>query len=206
MSTDLLKQIRGKSRKMLLVINVIKWGGVVLFIAAMGLLIWASFSPAEAFVAEKGVAHWSVSASIFGQGMFRAIIPFSILQPLTIDMFQVKAAFITFFLFRTLTFFPLFLYGVVQLQKIFYSIRETNTPFSAEIASRLRNISYVIILYALIADLFINIAITTFVTNILYIDLLNVSISGLTVGVLVLIISHIFRYGSYLQDEFDTTL
>lgn len=206
MITDRLNELRSNSKKMILIFKILKWGAILLSLSSIFLLIWATFLPQQDFYAEKGVAHWSLSVSLFEGSAFSAIIPFSILQPLSLDMFQAKTAFITYFLFRILISFPAFLYGVIQMEKIMLSILNIHTPFSTEIARRLRKISYVIITYALIGNLVINITIAIFVTHIFHINPLNISISGVIVGILILIISHIFFYGTYLQEEFDTTL
>src|SRR5699024_4333277 len=137
---------------------------------------------------------------------FFVTVPFSILQPLSTDMFQAKAAFLTFILFSIFIFILVLLYGVKHVKNILLSITEDHTPFLNHNVTRLRNLAYVIISYALVRYFIVNLAIILFVTHIFRINLMNVSLSGLMVGFLLSIGSQIFRYGAYLQEEYDTTL
>lgn len=206
MNIEAIKKIRSRSKNTLKLMNFISWGAIILLVVSIGLLIWASFLPQEAFHAEKGVANWSLNFAISEQGSANTIVPFSVLQPLSTDMFQAKSAFITFYLFSILTFILALLYGVKLVKSILLSISDNHTPFTNQNAIRFRNLALVIIGYSLLGDIIVNIAIVLFVTHIFNINLMNISLSGLIIGSLLLIVSQIFRYGAYLQEEFDTTL
>ncbi|WP_158702653.1 DUF2975 domain-containing protein [Paenibacillus faecalis] len=206
MNPDVLKQIKMRSNKIMTFMNLIIGGTIVFIVAAIGLLIWASFVPQESFQAEKGVAHWLLSVKISDHLSFSSIVPFSILQPLSTDRFQAKTAFITFLLSRMLIFMPVFLYGLKQIKNILLSITDTHTPFAVQNATRFRNLSYAVIGYSLLGNLILNLSIIIFVTNIFSIQLTNISLTGLMIGLLLMIVSHIFRYGAYLQEEYDSTL
>lgn len=205
MKTDVLNQIKNRVKKIMIIINLIMGGTIVFVVASIGLIIWASFLPQESFQAVKGVAHWLLSVSISDRFSFSTIVPFSILQPLSTDMFHAKTAFITFHLFRVIIFIPVFLYGLMQIKNILRSITDAHTPFTVQNAMRIRNLSYVVIGYSLLGNLIISLSNVIFVTKIFSISP-SISITGFIIGSLLLIVSHIFRYGAYLQEEFDTKL
>jgi len=188
---------------MLKVLNIITWGAYILLLAAVVVIIWASFLPQEVFHAERGVAYWLIRIDEAAQ---RAYIPFNILQAPSTDRIQAKSAFIIFTLFNSLIFMVVFLYGLKQIKNILQSITYSYTPFTIQNANRLKKLSFIIIGYALLGDLIINLLITLFVTDIFSVDISIFNILGLIIGALLFIISQIFLHGAYLQEEFDTTL
>lgn len=201
-----IDRIKNSSRNLLKVIKFVNMSLVFILLALLGGLIWASFLPQEAFHAERGGADWLLSLDISGKASFFASVSFNILQPLDPSMFQAKTAYITFFSTSIFIFFLVLLYGIKQVEKILLSITEHHTPFTNQNAMRLRKLAFIIIGYYLLGDLIVNIAMICFVTHIFHINLMNIGLSGLIIGALLLIISQIFRYGAYLQEEFDTTL
>lgn len=99
-----------------------------------------------------------------------------------------------------------FLYGLKQIKNVLQSITYSYTPFTIKNAKSLKKLSFIIIGYALLGDLIVNLLITLFVTDIFSVDISIFNILGLIIGVLLLIISQIFLHGAYLQEEVDTTL
>lgn len=205
-NTKAINKMKSRSKAIFWIMRFLTWGIGILLLVSIGLITWASFLPQDMFEATKGISHWSLSIAISEQGSFSVTVPFTILQGLNTDMFQAKAAFLTFTLVSILTFLLVFLYGVIQVKNILWSITEAYTPFTSQNAIRLRNLAFIIIGYSLLGNLIVNMAMVIFVTNIFIINLVNISISGLIIGSLLLIISQIFRYGAYLQKEYDTTL
>lgn len=188
---------------MVKVLNAITVGACIILIALLIVIIWASFLPQDIFHADRGVAHWLIRIDESAQS---ALIPFEILQPISTERFQAKSAFIFYTLFKTLIFMVVFLYGLKQIKNILQSIAFSYTPFTIQNAKWLKRISFIIIGYALFGDLIVNLLITLFVTGIFSIAISIFNILGLIIGVLLLIISQVFLYGAYLQEEFDTTL
>jgi len=71
---------------------------------------------------------------------------------------------------------------------------------------RLKKLAYTIIIYSVVVDLLSSLLCSIFVTKIYNLDLSNIHLSGVLIGWLIIIISDIFKYGVFLQKEFDTTL
>jgi len=204
MNTNTIEHIQNRSTTMLKVLNVINWGAIIIFLLLIVNIIRAGFFPAESFHVEQGVANWSMRTD---KSNITFLIPFSILQPLSSEMFEAKSAYITYSLFNTLTFMFVLLYGIKQVKDILYSIINSYTPFTIANTTRLRNLAFGIIGYGLFGKLIVNLSVALFVTQIVSITIFEIfNIFSIISGILLLIISHIFKYGVYLQEESDTTL
>jgi hypothetical protein len=81
-----------------------------------------------------------------------------------------------------------------------------SSPFILANAARLRRLGIAVILYSLLAKLVLNILICLVVTHIFSINLGGISLIGIIIGILVLFVSEIFRYGALLQEEHDLTI
>lgn len=206
MNTEAILQIKRRSRKILTFVNLLIWGACILTLIGIGLLVWASFLPKESFTAEQGIALWSLSVDQNSGGGFFLTVPFRILQPLSPNMFEAKTAFIVYLSSWMITFVSVLLYGMKQVRTILGSIVNSHTPFMRENANSFKKLAVAVIGYSLLGDLILNLAMVLFVTGIFNITLSNISISGLVIGLLLLIVSQIFSYGAYLQEEVDTTL
>lgn len=206
MNSEEINKMKKRSTTMLKILNIVTWGAGIFLFALIILLIWSVFLPQEAFHAEKGVDQWEFGVSPFANISFNSLVSFTILQGLSTDMFEAKTAYIIFTLFNTVTSMVVFLYGITQVKNMLLSVIDSHTPFMSENAVRLRNLSFVMIGYGLLGGLLVNVAIILFVTHIFSMNPLNINFSGLIIGVLLLILSQIFKYGAYLQEEVDTTL
>lgn len=207
MHTEAINQIKKRSTTILKVLNVITWIIIIFFAIYIGLVIWAGFLPAESFHAKSGVAYWSINVNMFGTSGLSTRIPFSILQSFRPEIFQAKTAFIIFTLFSTFTLLPVLLYGIKQVKCILETFIDSYTPFTLSNSNKLRNLAFTIIGYGLFGKLIVNLAVALFVTHrvsITFFEIFDIFI--IMCGALVFIISHIFKYGAYLQEEVDTTL
>ena len=202
--------VKGKAVLLKEILSLIYYGGIAIFVIIMCLTIAASFLPAERFSAEKGGAHWYLTVAISGtipaEPKFSIGIPFSVLSGVTTEFFNAKCAFFTFIIPFILFFFPTLIYGAKQLHEILISMINNHTPFTVENGNRLKKLSYIIIGYSLLAKPLINILMSVFIRPGFSLDFSNINLSGVLVGFLLLLISDIFNYGVYLQQENDATL
>ncbi|WP_234032663.1 DUF2975 domain-containing protein [Paenibacillus faecalis] len=86
------------------------------------------------------------------------------------------------------------------------SLSIPQAPIFLAKAVRLRRLGIVVILYSLLAKLVLNILICLLVTGFFSINLGGISLIGIIIGILVLFVSEIFKYGALLQEEHDSTL
>lgn len=198
--------MKNRAKNTSVILNVVYWVLIVLLLAILCLLIWAGFLSADKFHAEKGWDNWVLNIALTDGSSFFIAIPFKLLQPNGQNVIQAKAAFISVLLFSVLPFILVMLYGIKQVNNILLSITYNHTPFIIKNARRIRNLAFLIMGYSLFGHLLVNIAMIFTVTHIFSINITNISLSGFIIGFLILIISQIFQYGTYLQEEYDTTL
>ncbi|WP_340399026.1 DUF2975 domain-containing protein [Paenibacillus sp. FSL H8-0079] len=182
------------------------WGGIGLLIAMLSFNLWIGLKPQELFYAEKGIAHWFFSLPLSDTVTKSVMVPFTYFQPINPDMFDAKTAYLVVSLTNTTLIFITYIYSIGQIRNIIGSILSGSSPFSLANATRLRRLGVVVILYSLLAKLLLNILICLFVTRIFSINLGSISLIGIIIGILVLFVSEIFKYGALLQEEHDSTL
>ncbi|WP_338540280.1 DUF2975 domain-containing protein [Paenibacillus tundrae] len=182
------------------------WGGIAILIALVCFKLWIGLTPQELFTAEKGIAHWFFSVPLSDTVTNSVMVPFTYFQPINPDMFDAKTAYLVVTLTNTTLIFITYIYSIGQIRYIIGSILSGGSPFSLANATRLRRLGVVVILYSLLAKLILNILICLFVTRIFSINLGSISLIGIIIGILVLFISEIFKYGALLQEEHDSTL
>ncbi|BBI30869.1 DUF2975 domain-containing protein [Cohnella abietis] len=182
------------------------WGAIGLLIAFVCFDIWIGLKPQELFSAEKGIAHWSFSVPIWDTVTKSVLVPFTYFQPINPDKFDAKTAYLVVSLTNTVLAFCAYLYSIGQIRHIIGSILSGSSPFVLANASRLRKLGIAVILYSLLAKLILNIMICLLVTRIFSINLGGISLIGIIIGILVLFVSEIFKYGALLQEEHDSTI
>ncbi|WP_229753493.1 DUF2975 domain-containing protein [Paenibacillus segetis] len=193
-------------RNMYILLQILFFGGILLFMLIMGWDIWLSFKSQELFMAEKGIAHWSFSVTLSDTTSRSVLIPFKLFQPIDPDRFNAKSAFlVTEFTHIILTFLT-YIYCIMQIRNIIGSIMKGNSPFIQENVDRLKRLGVAVILYSLLAKLILNVLCWLLVNHIFSIDLSGISITGIIIGMLIFVISEVFKYGGYLQEEHDTTI
>jgi hypothetical protein len=182
------------------------WGGIGLLIALVCFKLWIGLKPQELFAAEKGIAHWFFSVPLSDTLTNSVMVPFTYFQPINPDMFDAKTAYLVVSLTNTTLIFITYIYSIGQIRNIIGSILSGSSPFNQANATRLKKLGIVVILYSLLAKLVLNILICLFVTRIFSINLGGISLIGIIIGILVLFVSEIFKYGALLQEEHDSTL
>ncbi|QOS80414.1 DUF2975 domain-containing protein [Paenibacillus sp. JNUCC31] len=182
------------------------WGGIGLLIALVCFKLWIGLKPQELFSAEKGIAHWFFSVPLSDTLTNSVMVPFTYFQPINPDMFDAKTAYLVVSLTNTTLIFITYIYSIGQIRNIIGSILSGSSPFNQANATRLKKLGIVVILYSLLAKLVLNILICLFVTRIFSINLGGISLIGIIIGILVLFVSEIFKYGVLLQEEHDSTL
>jgi hypothetical protein len=200
-----VNRIKKRARIIHKVIKVIFILGVMLFFAGFIASVFFFFASPEKFNAVKGNLDWSINYTLANGSHFFIIIPYKIIQPLDSSMFSAKYAVITYFFSFLISIF-IILYGIKQVANILKSTAKDITPFIMDNAKSLNKLAYSIIIYSVASDILANLLCSVFVTKILSLDLTNIHLSGVLVGVLIYIIADIFKYGVFLQNEFDTTL
>ncbi len=124
-------------------------------------------------------------------------------------MVVAKHAFLTS-MFLLLVKVSLIIYGVKQAADFLNSIANDKAPYVIRNVKRIKKIAYVIIFYSVAVDILSCLLYLIFVTRIFTLDLSNVHLSGILSGVLsggfILVIADLFKYGVFLQEEFDTKL
>ncbi|WP_307398535.1 DUF2975 domain-containing protein [Paenibacillus anaericanus] len=192
-------------RKMYILLQILFFGGILLFMLIMGWDIWTSFKPQELFTAEKGIAHWSFSVALSDTASRSILIPFTLFQPINPESFNAKSAFLVTEFTQIILTFLTYIYCIMQIRNIIGSIMKGNSPFIQENVDRLKRLGVAVILYSLFAKLILNVLCWLLVNHIFAIDLSGISITGIIIGMLILVVSEVFKYGGYLQEEHDTT-
>lgn len=177
---------------------------IILVVAIFIAIVFVFVASPERFNAVKGSLDWNVTYKLTNDSSFFINIPFKIIQPID-SMFSAKYVALTglFTIFINLSFV---LYGIKQVANILKSTANDITPFIMKNVKRLKKLAYTIIIYSVVVDLLSSLLCSIFVTKIYNLDLSNINLSGVLIGWFILIISDIFKYGVFLQKEFDTTL
>jgi ABC-type methionine transport system permease subunit len=205
MIQDNITVIKKRARTIHKVIKVIFFIGVIIFFVALVAGVFLFLASPERFSAVKGSLNWHISYNLTNGSSFFIDIPFKIMQPLDSSMFSAKYAVLAS-LISLLIKESLILYGINQVANILKSTVNDITPFIMNNVKSLRKLAYSIIIYSVAADILSSILFSVFVTRIFLLDLSNIHLSGVLTGGLILVIADIFKYGVFLQKEFDTTL
>ncbi|MEG7927972.1 DUF2975 domain-containing protein [Bacillus cereus] len=100
------------------------------------------------------------------------------------------------------------LFITIQLRRIVQFVRNKQ-PFSKSCIKHIQHLAYGVIIYSFIIGLLDNIwgllLVRTLQLSKTVISL-NFNFGMMIMGFLILFLSHIFKYGAYLQDEYDSTL
>lgn len=202
---DNIRSIKKRANNIQGVIDFFSIILIILVVAIFIALVFVFVASPERFNAVKGSSDWNVTYKLTNDSSFFINIPFKIIQPTGSSMFSAKYAALTglFTIFINLSFV---LYGINQVANILKSTANDITPFIMKNVKRLKKLAYTIIIYSVVVDLLSSLLCSIFVTKIYNLDLSNIHLSGVLIGWLILIISDIFKYGVFLQKEFDTTL
>lgn len=200
-----IRRIKSRANIIHKIVQSIFFLGVMIVFAGLVASIFFFFASPEKFNAVKGNLNWSINYTLDNGSSFFSVIPFKIIQPLDSSMFSAKYALITYML-SSLFGLSLILYGIKQIVNILKSTATDITPFIMDNAKSLKKLAYSIIIYSLVSDILSNILCSVLVTKIFFVDLSNIHLIRVLVGVLIFIIAEIFQYGVYLQNEYDTTL
>ena len=201
---DNIRSIKKRANNIQGVIDFFSIILIILVVAIFIALVFVFVASPERFNAVKGSLDWNVTYKLTNDSSFFINIPFKIIQPIG-SMFSAKYAALTglFTIFINLSFV---LYGINQVGNILKSTANDITPFIMKNVKRLKKLAYTIIIYSVVVDLLSSLLCSILVTKIYNLDLSNIHLSGVLIGWLILIISDIFKYGVFLQKEFDTTL
>lgn len=205
MSQDNIRIIKKRASNIQGVIEFIFLIGVILSFALLIAFVVLFFASPEKFNAVKESMDWNVTYKLTNSSSFFIKIPFTKIQPIDSSMFNAKYAAITS-LFSLLIDTSLILYGIKQVSNILKSTANDITPFIMDNVRSLKNLAYLIIIYSAAVDLLSRLLCSIFVTKIYTLNLSNIHISGVLIGGLILVMADIFKYGVFLQKEFDTTL
>jgi hypothetical protein len=176
---------------------------ILFFTGVIVVLAIIFFASPERFNAVRGNLNWHITYNFINDSSFFIDIPFKFIQLLDSSKFNAKHA-VSISLISILLKESLILYGLNQVVKILYSISNDIPPFTMDNVERLKKLSYSIVIYSVAADILSNVLYSIFVTKIFVLDLSNIHLGGVLIGGLILVIADIFKYGVYLQNEFDT--
>ncbi|KLU64387.1 hypothetical protein DEAC_c35890 [Desulfosporosinus acididurans] len=209
MSRDNLESLQKRAGSIHIVMEIIFVIGAIIFVAAMIGFIYFFFAPQDKFNVVKGTIDWSITYRLTGSSSFFINMPLNILQPLENSMVVAKHAFLTS-MFLLLVKVSLIIYGVKQAADFLNSIANDKAPYVIRNVKRIKKIAYVLIFYSVAVDILSCLLYLIFVTKIFTLDLANVHLSGILSGVLsggfILVIADLFKYGVFLQDEFNAKL
>ena len=205
MSKENIIDIKKRARTIHNFTSVILLIGVIIFIGVLIAVVFSIIASPERFTAVKGNLNWRVSYSLSNSSSFFIDIPFKIMQSIDTPTFSAKYAIISSLL-SILIKVSITLFGLYQVVNILKSTLNDLTPFIMDNVKRLKKLAYSIIVYSVVADILSSILFSTLVTRVYMLNLSNIHLSGVLVGGLILVIADIFKYGVYLQNEFDTTL
>lgn len=163
------------------------------------------FSPATKFSATTGSNQWFFTFSFNGQQSIRSPLSFKILQNLPIDFINPKAAMI---MINSLKVLPTYIFILVGLRSILSIINDLLSPkasFKKIHVKKIKLVAFLVMSYYLFFDLILSIGFI-YISNIFCLDLYTIHITGFFIGSLIYLISEIFNYALFLQNEYDTTL
>ena len=205
MSKENITNIKKRARTIHNFISVILLIGVIIFIGVFIAVVFSIIASPERFTAVKGDLNWHVSYNLSNSSSFFIDIPYKIMQPIDTPMFSAKYAAISSLL-SILIKVSITLFGLYQVVNILKYPLNDLTPFIMHNVKRLKKLAFSIIVYSVVADILSSILFSPLVTRVYMLNLSNIHLSGVLVGGLILVIADIFKYGVYLQNEFDTTL
>lgn len=205
MSQDNIRIIKKRASTIQGVISFFSTILIILVVANFIALVLVFVASPERFNAVKGSLDWNVAYKLTNGSSFFLKIPFTKIQPIDSSLFNAKYAAITT-LFLTFISISLISYGIKQVSNILNSTANDITPFIMDNVKGLKKLAYTIIIYSVAVDLLSDILFSIFVTKIFVLDISNIHLSGLVPGMLIFVIADIFKYGVFLQKEFDTTL
>lgn len=178
--------------------------GVILLIATLIVAIVMFFASPEKFNAVQGSLDWSIHYTLTNGSSFFIDIPFKIIRLSDSGRFSAKYAAIASLLSISIS-TSFILYGIKQVSNIFKSTANDITPFIMDNVRSLENIAYIIIIYSVTVNILTNFLFLVFVQK-MYISFASFYLSGVLTGMLIFFMADIFKYGVFLQKEFDTTL
>jgi len=197
---------RASIRQLYAILQILFWGGILIYAVLMAVDIWYIFKPANQFSAERGIAHWSFSVTLSPTLSRSVIVPFVQFQPINPETFSSKAAYLVTNITVITLGFATYLYSIRQISHIIKSLKQGISPFRYENVVYLKRLGIAIILYSLFSKLLLNVLYILIVDIPFAINLSGISLQGIFIGILVLIIAEVFKHGVYLQEEHDTTL
>lgn len=193
-----MQKIKRYSHILRKVMSVFYWGAVV---TAFGSLIAAV---AIIFIPDSNFAFKNNGTGSFGFSL-DGLIRYDLTE--VVQGISMKNIYITI-LFMSVLLMPLLIIVVKQLIHILKSV-ENDIPFAKENAARISTVGVVLVLSSFLIPAF------EFIVARAMIDLLKIQNISLNysanfylvlAGFLIFILSGIFRYGSYLQNEYDETI
>ena len=187
---------------------LMKFLSIIILILSFAVLIAfvvSFFASPERFNAVKGSLDWNIAYKLNNGSSFFMKIPFVKIHPMDNTLFNAKYA-ATITLFLTFTSTALIFYGIKQISNILNSTAHDITPFIMDNVISLKKLAFTTIIYSVAVDLLSNTLFSIFVTKIFTLDISNIHLSGVLPGMLIFAIADIFKYGVFLQKEFDTTL
>ncbi|WP_017473430.1 DUF2975 domain-containing protein [Amphibacillus jilinensis] len=202
-----LRSMQQTTNRVLQVLNFVLAGGCLFFLIVFVMLVWASFLPGDSFSIEQGIEQWALNANLTENGTsFFSTVSFRHLPSLPEHRINVKAAFLVQLFFNLLIYLSLFIYAIYQLKQILLTMYEEDGPFTMENTIRLKRLGWLIVGYALLSDLIVLLAMLVFSTHTFSISYEVINFTALIIGAVLLILAHVFQYGSFLQHEYDTTV
>ncbi|MHB8075459.1 DUF2975 domain-containing protein [Desulfosporosinus fructosivorans] len=177
--------------------------GVILLIATLIVAVVMFFASPDKFNAVQGSVDWSIHYTLINGSTFFIDIPYKIIQ-LSDSRFSAKYAAIASLLSITIS-ISFIMYGIMQVSNIFKSTAHDITPFIMDNVKSLENIAYTVIIYSVTVNFLTNLLFFVFVTK-MYISFSSFHLSGVLTGMFIFFMADIFKYGVFLQKEFDTTL
>ena len=205
MSQDNIRIIKTRASTIQGVISFFSIILIILVVANFIALVLVFVASPERFNAVKESLAWNVAYKLTNGFSFFLKIPFTKIQPIDISLFNAKYAAIAT-LFSTFTSISLISYGIKQVSNILNSTVNDITPFIMDNVKSLKKLAYTIIIYSVAVDFISGILFSIFVTKIFILNISNIHLSGVLPGILIFVIAEIFKYGVFLQKEFDTTL
>ena len=200
---NIMKEKAGTIYGFLTIIFII---GVIILIASMIANVVMIFVSPEKFNAVQESFDWTINYTRpFGNPhLYPLHIPFRIIPP-SLE-FSAKYAAITYLFSQYLLVYSFVIYGSKQVLNIFNSAANDITPFIMDNVKSIKNIAYTIIIFSVIVDNLTCFLCTLFVTQTVSFSLGNFNILGILLGTIIFFIADIFKYGVFLQKEFDETL
>lgn len=200
-----IEDIKKKSANLASIINILYYGLIIILLVVVGFLVYSAFMPLERFNAIPANGVWNIDFSVSENFSLNTGVTFKIMQPGP-GASNPKTAFMIILGTSTIIKLIAYISGAKLIKGILVSCAFDDSPFNRKNVDSFRYLGYLILCFSALESLIQSFAASIIIQKIFYINISNISLTGILAGLLILVFSGIIKYGMFLQEDFDTTL